>query len=98
MCRAARCLLARAPDERQGAALDRQWCDGNDGWVGARAGASDLPAAHSSTWARDFDRLHRPEDVPLSDEAGMLDMYRCVLVGVRNMLNRYRLANVLYST
>ena len=98
MCRAARCLLAHALDERQGAAPHRQWCDDNDGRVGARAGASDVPGAHSSTWARDSDHLHHPEDVPLSDEAGMLDMYRRVLVGGSNLLNGYQLVNVMYST
>ena len=73
LCPADACLLARASDERQGAAPDRQWCDDSDGRVGAQAGASDLPGAHSLTWARDSDRLHHPEDVPLSHEAGMLD-------------------------
>ena len=42
--------------------------------------------------------MHRPEDVPLSDEAGMLDTYRRVLVGGSNLLNGYRFANVMYST
>ena len=56
------------------------------------------PGHIASTWARDSDRLHRPEDVPLSDEAGMLDTYRRVLVGKRNLLNGYRFVNVMYST
>ena len=42
--------------------------------------------------------MHRPEDVPLSDEAGMLDAYRRVLVGGGNLLNGYQFVNVMYST
>ena len=41
--------------------------------------------------------MHRPEDVPLGDEAGMLDTYMHVLVGGSNLLNGYRFANVMYS-
>ena len=45
------------------------------------------PGHIASTSARDSDHLHHPEDVPLSDEAGMLDTYRHVLVGGRNLLS-----------
>ena len=63
-----------------------------------RRGPVIYPGHIASTWAQDSDRLHRPEDVPLSDEAGMLDTYRRVLVGKRNLLNGYRFVNVMYST
>ena len=51
----------------------------------------------ASTRAQDSDRLHCPKDVPLSDKSRILDTYRHVLVGGRNLLNGYRFANRMYS-